>query len=1499
MATISGLNLNQQTQFDIDRSTSVFETTGLRKWQFDVWSNDVTLANQLESSGLPGRVHVSKATTEYLAGAYELEPVEKPRNEYLRQANVETYFIRPNRTAPKQSVGSKHGAAAVADDDDEENGDQWEPEIPFINLNRANDEHKSSCDTTTNSAIASDDNHNHNLDNNETKNKSTDRGASSTRRINLSRTFKRSNTSKDTRCASNEATKASGSLGFCRSFTVKMTRTPPPPPMTMTTTTTTPTTTTTNNNETTPIAHRSQFPVSTHGSSAKRRRRKLMELLRSRQHPAHVEGEDVTSERDKPVVCIEMSEQTSSGPADDDSSAANLAAARAEFQSDEAPTQPNCSPPQQPQQLQQKPAKLAPNPATSNDNQVPKSVVVTNRYLVESQRSSSASNAKIATTRRKSSATQMVPKILASLGLLKGPKLANDNKQDASLVSWAQLGGKGAEKGKHLFRARAPNGRAKSSRPAIKEGKSIEVEISRRMMKEHINWFRLMFKDKSLEDAYCQIRSTSSKSSIVYILFTWILMALVSLLSLPSFWTAIKIVLATTIPLLAFALFYMSDSILYSQYMRLKLKEASTSSRHTRHSQPASRASNSSCQTGQDSLTGSRPVATPNVVESERDRTPGGCGGASGSEAASSIGNESSPFDRSSQPALFGHHQLIHRVAKFWSRLDRIPMIWNIFIFTFNLIMTIASIQLNYTSCRLGDADTFEVGPFVHCGGGGSGSQLPLPESREQAAEVATKIGLTNGNCTTHNNTPLFSAQPKPCLHQENLMFNMILVMIEIGAFFRSSYLRKVLLLASVCFGFLLLLHWINNQLASSIVFSVAYDHVSCPLISLQSTMSPTQTPTPTQTNMSKLALSQIVRYNLLAPYTLGGAITQCDPNIFEKSYFIIGAIFIGLVYVCRSTERISRLDFLLKLQAGRELQNMRILRHCNTQLLENILPDHVAAHFLEEERDSEELFAKSYDSVAVLFASIPNFSNFYSEDVNNGIECIRLLNEIIFDFDQLLEDDQFRSLEKVKTVSSTYMAACGLNPRDEGKPASYHLAVCCQFAFAMKRALQEVNVHSFNNFELRFGISHGPIVGGVIGAKKPVFDIWGDIVNEASRMDSTGTNGMIQVPKRSADILANSGFCVQLRGVIPVKGKGDMETYYVIEKSYPESLARAPKTELDLPANDNDTTTTTTVEQQARIGDRDKPMERSSKSPGATVQIIEPPKTVVSRVEPIEPQDDPQDAPKGRVGLLSPDDYARRERAATGLKRDRKSSQSMRNPGERRFKLIGSIKARNSNDLCGLDEASDRNLELASRSTSPSSNRRAVMGEMKKQTSISRERMLAVRDSQVSHFIFRPSYLTRSTESDDLQTSDAGPKSSPVGQSSEENSLPAVFYNMVQMRKEYDSPLAKLTAPQIATASGSDSKIGPSPIVHSSSNSSRDGASLSASSSLKSHHPQRFNNLTFIRPKSSSMRKSLRNRPNLFWNRSQTTKNKPDDEDKCSDNDSNNQSKQITGSHD
>ncbi|GIY21022.1 adenylate cyclase type 5 [Caerostris extrusa] len=110
------------------------------------------------------------------------------------------------------------------------------------------------------------------------------------------------------------------------------------------------------------------------------------------------------------------------------------------------------------------------------------------------------------------------------------------------------------------------------------------------------------------------------------------------------------------------------------------------------------------------------------------------------------------------------------------------------------------------------------------------------------------------------------------------------------------------------------------------------------------------------------------------------------------------------------------------------------------------------------------------------------------------------------------------------------------------------HVTRMADFALRLKDQLDYVNVHSFNNFKIRVGLNVGPVVAGVIGAKKPQYDIWGNAVNVASRMDSTGELSKIQVTHDVFLILKEHGYPLECRGYIKVKGKGEMLTYYLTD---------------------------------------------------------------------------------------------------------------------------------------------------------------------------------------------------------------------------------------------------------------------------------------------------------------------------------------------------------------
>ncbi|XP_067274201.1 adenylate cyclase type 3-like isoform X2 [Pseudorasbora parva] len=292
--------------------------------------------------------------------------------------------------------------------------------------------------------------------------------------------------------------------------------------------------------------------------------------------------------------------------------------------------------------------------------------------------------------------------------------------------------------------------------------------------------------------------------------------------------------------------------------------------------------------------------------------------------------------------------------------------------------------------------------------------------------------------------------------------------------------------------------------------------------------------------------------------------------SVVPTRYLLTVMIIIMMMsfyYFARHVEIQSRKLFLWKVEVHDQKEKVYEMRTYNEALVTNMLPDHVAKHFLGSKKRDEELYSQSYDEIGVMFASIPNFSDFYTEEsINNGgIECLRILNEIISDFDSLLDRTEFRDITKIKTIGSTYMAASGVTP--ESNTNGYtdrkiedqcfmerwqHFADLADFALAMKVTLGNLNKQSFNNFMLRIGLNKGSVLAGVIGARKPHFDIWGNTVNVASRMESTGVMGNIQVVEDCYNILKEYGFRFVRRGPIFVKGKGELLTFFMKGKDKP-----------------------------------------------------------------------------------------------------------------------------------------------------------------------------------------------------------------------------------------------------------------------------------------------------------------------------------------------------------
>uniref|UniRef100_A0A8C6ZRZ3 adenylate cyclase n=1 Tax=Nothoprocta perdicaria TaxID=30464 RepID=A0A8C6ZRZ3_NOTPE len=294
------------------------------------------------------------------------------------------------------------------------------------------------------------------------------------------------------------------------------------------------------------------------------------------------------------------------------------------------------------------------------------------------------------------------------------------------------------------------------------------------------------------------------------------------------------------------------------------------------------------------------------------------------------------------------------------------------------------------------------------------------------------------------------------------------------------------------------------------------------------------------------IMLIALVGYNVILLHTHGSMLDDYSkfmPGIL-KDLKTMGSIslfifFVTLLVLGRQNEYYCRLDFLWKNKFKKEREEIETMENLNRVLLENVLPAHVAEHFLARNLKNEDLYHQSYDCVCVMFASIPDFKEFYTEsDVNKeGLECLRLLNEIIADFDDLLSKPKFTTGLSATPNQEQYQ---------EPERQYMHIGTMVEFAFALVAKLDVINKHSFNDFKLRVGINHGPVIAGVIGAQKPQYDIWGNTVNVASRMDSTGVLDKIQVTEETNNVLQTLGYMSTCRGIINVKGKGELKTYFV-----------------------------------------------------------------------------------------------------------------------------------------------------------------------------------------------------------------------------------------------------------------------------------------------------------------------------------------------------------------
>ena len=198
-------------------------------------------------------------------------------------------------------------------------------------------------------------------------------------------------------------------------------------------------------------------------------------------------------------------------------------------------------------------------------------------------------------------------------------------------------------------------------------------------------------------------------------------------------------------------------------------------------------------------------------------------------------------------------------------------------------------------------------------------------------------------------------------------------------------------------------------------------------------------------------------------------------------------------------------------------------------QLLLNILPATIA----ERLKQSQRAIAENFEQVTILFVDLVNFTCLSTQMPASDLVC--LLNEIFSRFDALVEH---YGLEKIKTIGDAYMVVGGVpTPHPDAAGAMVNLAL------EVRSALADFNQSRHSNLQVRIGINTGPVVAGVIGTKKFTYDLWGDAVNIASRMESHGIPGKIQV-SAATYALVGDRFPFEYRGTIEVKGRGTIETY-------------------------------------------------------------------------------------------------------------------------------------------------------------------------------------------------------------------------------------------------------------------------------------------------------------------------------------------------------------------
>jgi len=268
------------------------------------------------------------------------------------------------------------------------------------------------------------------------------------------------------------------------------------------------------------------------------------------------------------------------------------------------------------------------------------------------------------------------------------------------------------------------------------------------------------------------------------------------------------------------------------------------------------------------------------------------------------------------------------------------------------------------------------------------------------------------------------------------------------------------------------------------------------------------------------VAAGLVITINVIEPVS-----TAEQPEWATNVGFAISAM-------CASVMIVATVWYALReIQGAKEAIELEYAR--SESLLGNILPTSVAARL---KNPSSTIIADKYDDASVLFADIAGYTERASQ--TTPTDLVEFLNRVYSEFDLLVEH---HGLEKVKTTGDSYMAVSGVP-----QPRAGHLKALARFALDLAGAAARLTDQKGQKVPIRIGLGVGPVVAGVVGTSRFFYDVWGDAVNVASRMESTGMPGRIQVPPDVYERLRGD-FVFEERGDVEVKGKGVLHTWFLV----------------------------------------------------------------------------------------------------------------------------------------------------------------------------------------------------------------------------------------------------------------------------------------------------------------------------------------------------------------